>query len=228
MFIADYKKHNIFVIEPGSATPMEYFHSEEFNQPNDMTIASDGTIYASDPHWKRRDGQIWRISRSADGKVSGEKMANPRLMSTTNGIDLSPDEKTLYVGESNTREIWAYRIDGSNLVSPRLVKKFPDHDIDGIRTDVDGRLYVARMLKGTIVVLADNGRIEREISLTASEPSNIAFGGGDGRTIYVTQRKGGYIESFLVDRPGREFCLQNNRCGRSLPSHAGGKVKQQH
>jgi sugar lactone lactonase YvrE len=221
MFIADYKKHNIFVIEPGSAVPTEYFHSEEFNQPNDMTIASDGTIYASDPHWKRRDGQVWRISRSADGKVSGEKMANPRPMSTTNGIDLSPDEKTLYVGESNTREIWAYRIDGSNLVSPRLVKKFPDHDIDGIRADVDGRLYVARMLKGTIVVLADNGRIEREISLTASEPSNLAFGGGDGRTVYVTQRKGGYIESFLVDRPGREFCLQDNRCGRSLPSRAG-------
>jgi sugar lactone lactonase YvrE len=228
MFIADYKKHNIFVIEPGSTIPMEYFHSEEFNQPNDMTIASDGTIYASDPHWKRRDGQVWRISRSADGKVSGEKMASPRPMSTTNGIDLSPDEKTLFVGESNSREIWAYRIDGSNLVSPRLVKKFSDHDIDGIRTDIDGRLYVARMLKGTIVVLADNGRIEREISLTASEPSNLAFGGGDGRTIYVTQRKGGYIESFLVDRQGRESCLQDYRCARSLPSYAGEKVNQQH
>ena len=79
---------------------MEYFHSsEQFNQPNDMTIASDGTIYASDPHWKRRDGQVWRISRSADGKVSGEKMASPRPMSTTNGIDFSPDERTLFVGE---------------------------------------------------------------------------------------------------------------------------------
>jgi sugar lactone lactonase YvrE len=155
-------------------------------------------------------------------------MANPRPMSTTNGIDLSPDEKTLYVGESNTREIWAYRINGLNLVSPRLVKKFPDQDIDGIRTDVDGRLYVARMLKGTIAVLADSGRIEREISLTASEPSNLAFGGEDGRTIYVTQRKGGYIESFFVDRPGREFCLQDHRCGRSLPSHAGEKVNQEH
>jgi sugar lactone lactonase YvrE len=212
MFIADYKKHNIFVIEPGSAVPREYFHSDEFNQPNDMTIAKDGTIYASDPHWKRRDGQVWKISRSADGKVSGETMASPRAMSTTNGIDLSPDGKALYVGESNTREIWAYRIEGSKLGSPRLVRKFPDHDIDGIRTDVDGRIYVARMLKGTVVILTDSGRIEREISLTASEPSNLAFGGADGRTIYVTQRKGGYIESFRVDRPGREFCLQRDRC----------------
>jgi hypothetical protein len=61
MFIADYKKHNIFVIEPGSAVPTEYFHSEEFNQPNDMTIASDGTIYASDPHWKRHGHPLTMI-----------------------------------------------------------------------------------------------------------------------------------------------------------------------
>jgi sugar lactone lactonase YvrE len=212
MFIADYKKHNIFVIETGSAVPREYFRSDAFNQPNDMTIAGDGTIYASDPHWKRRDGQVWRIFRTADGKVRGEPMASPRAMSTTNGIDLSPDEKTLYVGESSTREIWAYRIDGSKLVSPRLVRKFPDHDIDGIRTDVDGRIYAVRMLNGTVVILTDSGRIEREIPLTASEPSNLAFGGADGRTIFVTQRKGGYIESFRVDRPGREFCLQRGRC----------------
>lgn len=109
-------------------------------------------------------------------------MANPRPMSTTNGIDLCPDEKTLYVEESNTREIWAYRIDGSNLVSPRLVKKFPDHDIDGIRTDVDGRLYVARMLKGTIVVLADNGRIERQftrIQLVGSPAGGTASPGDE-------------------------------------------------
>ena len=99
MFIADYKKHNIFVIEAGSAVPREYFRSDAFNQPNDMTIAKDGTIYASDPHWKRRDGQIWKISRTADGKVQGEPMTSPRALSTTNGIDLSPDEKTLYVGE---------------------------------------------------------------------------------------------------------------------------------
>jgi signal peptidase len=111
-------------------------------------------------------------------------------MSTTNGIDISPDGKTLYVGESDTREIWACRLDGNLLVAPRLVKKFPDFDIDGIRTDVDGRLYVARMLKGTIAVLTDDGRVLHEIRLNAAEPSNLAFGGEDGRTVFVTQRKG--------------------------------------
>jgi signal peptidase len=90
------------------------------------------------------------------------------------------------------------------------VKKFADFSLDGIRTDIDGRIYVARILKGTIAVLAPDGRALREIALRAKEPTNLAFGGADGKTVYVTQRKGGFIETFRVDRPGREFCLQRS------------------
>ena len=180
-----------------------------------MTIARDGTIYASDPHWKRRDGQVWRIAPAADGTGAGEVMTSPRAMSTTNGIDLSPDGKTLYVGESDTRESGPIASRARKLAAPRLVKKFPDFSIDGLRTDIDGRLFVARILKGTVAVLSPDGRIEREIPLQAKEPTNLAFGGPDGKTVFVTQRKGGFIESFRVERPGREFCLQQ---ARSLPT----------
>jgi sugar lactone lactonase YvrE len=208
MFVADYKKHNIFLVGPDGKQVETYFHSDDFNQPNDMTIAADGAIYASDPHWKQREGQIWRISRSADGTVAGEKMSADRKMSTTNGIDLSPDGQTLYVGESDTREIWSYRIDGSKLLSPKLVQRFDDFGIDGLRTDTEGNLLVARILKGTIAVLTPRGKLKREIKLSAAEPTNLAFGGNDGKTVYVTQRKGGFIESFRTDRPGREYCFR--------------------
>jgi signal peptidase len=211
MFVADWKRHNVFVIERG--VPRVYFASAAFNQPNDLTVAADGTLYASDPHWRRRDGQVWRIARAGEAG-QGEVMTSPRRMGTTNGIDLSPDGRTLYVGESETREIWAYRIEGARLTSPRLVRRFDDFSFDGLRTDIDGRIYVARILKGTIAVLAPDGRIEREIALGAAEPTNLAFGGPDGRTVFVTQRKGGFIETFRVERPGREFCLQQpERCG---------------
>jgi len=208
MFIADYKKHNIFAIPKGATEPVVWFHSDEMSQPNDITIARDGTIYASDPNWKGRDGQVWRITRGADGLGVGAVMASARKMSTTNGIDLSPDGKTLYVGESETREIWAHRIDGTKLVAPRLVTKFNDFSIDGLRVDVTGRIFVTRILKGTIAVLSPDGKIEREIRLNAKEPTNLAFGGRDGKTVFVTQRQGGFIETFRTDRPGREFCLQ--------------------
>src|ERR1700688_3556216 len=86
MFVADYKKHNIFLVSPDGKQVETYFHSDEFNQPNELKIAADGTIHASDPHWKKHDGQIWRIAKSADGNVVGEKMTADRKMSTTNGI----------------------------------------------------------------------------------------------------------------------------------------------
>ena len=124
-----------------------------------------------------------------------------------NGIDLSPDGKTLHVGESDKREIWSYRIDGNRQRSPRLVKRFIDFDIDGLRTDIAGNLYVARILKGTIAVLTSAGKLAREIELKAKEPTNLAFGGHDGKTVFVTERKGGFVEAFRTDSPGREFCL---------------------
>jgi signal peptidase len=92
------------------------------------------------------------------------------------------------------------------------VIKFPDLDIDGIRADITGTLYVARLLKGTIAVVSPDGTLLREIPTTAKEPTNLAFGGHDGKTVFVTQRKGGFIESFRVQQPGREFCSQAKSC----------------
>ncbi len=212
MFIADYKKHNIFVVRNGNSTPEVWFHSDQMNQPNDMTIGRDGTIYASDPNWKGRSGQIWRIAHGADGSVQGQVMAAPRAMGTTNGIDLSPDGKTLYVGESGSGQVWAYEVSGNELNKARLVKTFDRDTIDGVRTDVGGKLLIARILKGSIAVLTPDGKVQREIALKGREPSNLAFGGKDGKTIFVTQRQGGFIESFRTDEEGRESCLQRPDC----------------
>ena len=54
--------------------------------------------------------------------------------------------------------------------------------------------------------------VQREIALQGKEPTNLAFGGKDGRTVFVTQRQGGYIEAFRTDKEGREHCVQNGSC----------------
>ncbi|WP_316232169.1 SMP-30/gluconolactonase/LRE family protein [Bradyrhizobium sp. SZCCHNR1051] len=212
MFVADYKKHNIFAIAPGTTEPRLVFHADDMSQPNDVTLSRDGTIYASDPNWKARSGRVWRIAKGADGVMQGAAMIAPRAMGTANGIDLSPDGRTLYVGESNSGEIWSYAIDGDALTRPKLIKTFEPNTIDGLRTDASGRLLVARILKGSIAMLAPDGRMIREIALKAKEPTNLAFGGTDGKTVYVTQRQGGFIESFRTDVEGREHCLQMRKC----------------
>jgi signal peptidase len=214
MYVADFKKHNVFVLEPGGTVPRVYFHSGQFHQPNDLAIAADGTLYASDPNFPGRTGRIWRITRGTDGKGSGEIMTSDRAMGVTNGLDLSPDGGTLYVSESNTREVWAYRLDGAKLASPRLVRRFPvpasgpKPELDGLRTDADGRIFVTRPLNGTVAVLPPDGTLVREVALRGKEPTNLTFGGPDGKTVYVTQRDGRFIETFRTDRPGREPCLQ--------------------
>jgi signal peptidase len=212
MFIADYKKHNIFEVRRGSLEPIVWFHSDLMNQPNDMTIASDGTIYASDPNWKGRNGQIWRIAKTADGLVQGQVMTAPRAMGTTNGIDLSPDGNTLYVGESSNGQLWSYAIRGNELTNAKLVKAFEPNTIDSVRTDVAGKLLIARILKGTIAVMKPDGTVQQEVALKGKEPTNLAFGGNDGRTVFVTQRQGGFIESFRTDQEGREHCIQKPSC----------------
>jgi sugar lactone lactonase YvrE len=58
-------------------------------------------------------------------------MSSERRMGITNGLDLSPDDATLYVSKSNTREPWAYRLEGATLTAPRLVKKFDAFDSTG-------------------------------------------------------------------------------------------------
>jgi len=208
MYVADFKKHTVWVIERGETTPQVYFHSDRFNQPNDLAIAADGTLYASDPRFASpAGGQIWRITRGADGKGQGEVMSSTRRLGVTNGIDLSPDGATLYVSESNSRQVWAYRLDGSKLLDPRLVRTFADFEVDGLRTDIDGRIYLARLSAGKIAIIGADGSLQREVPVSGKQPTNLTFGGPDGRTVFVTQKEGRFIEAFRVDRPGREPCL---------------------
>ena len=213
MYVADYKLHNVFVFEPGQDSPQVYFHSDSLNQPNDLAIARDGTLYLSDPDFKGGTGQIWRVTRGPDGKGSGEVLLSERKLGVTNGIDLGPDDETLYVGESNTREVWSYRPVGSKLTEPRLINKFDSSDLDGLRTDIDGNIFVTRPGNGTVAMLAPDGTLVREIATLGKKPSNLTFGGPGGKTIFVTQVDGGYVESFRVSRPGREPCLEASDLG---------------
>jgi signal peptidase len=204
MYVADFKKHNVFVFEKGQTHPNVYFHSDAFHQPNDLAITPDGTLYASDPLFPKHTGQIWRLSRMPDGRCQGQVLSCDRTMGTTNGIDLSPDGQTLYVSESESHELWAYQLQGDGLGAPRLLRTF-DSELDGLRTDADGNVFVARPRNGTVAVVAPNGDLKQEIRLQGKNPSNLTFGGADGMTVYVTQVDGRFIESFRVDRRGREF-----------------------
>jgi sugar lactone lactonase YvrE len=201
MLVADYKGHKIYKINMRSRKIEVLAHEERMHQPNDLCITEGDVVFASDPDWDKEKGQVWRVD--ADGKCSlaaGD-------MGTTNGIEVAPDEGTLYVNESVQRRIWAFDLKDGALSNKRLLIEFPDHGLDGMRCDVEGRLYVTRYGKGTIAVLSPKGEVLREIPLHGAKPSNLCFGGEDGCTVYVTLADQGNVESFRVDVPGREWVL---------------------
>src|SRR5438552_8686174 len=200
MLIADYTNHNILKVDMISKQLSVYAHDSMMNQPNDIAIDSKDRLYDSDPNWKASTGRIWRIDTNGKTTVLEDNMG------TTNGIEVSPDEKILYVNEFVQRMVWAYDLSpGGAISNKRLLIGFADFGMDGMRCDVDGNLYIARYGKGTVAKVSSKGELLKEITLLGKNPSNIAFGGPDGRTAYVTLQDHGNIESFRVEAPGREW-----------------------
>ena len=202
MFVADYTGHNVLMIDVDSRKISVFAHESAMAQPNDLAIMSNDIIFASDPDWKNGTGSIWRVD--SEGKVT----LLEKDMGTTNGIEVAPADDRLYVNESVQRNIWVYDLDPSGAISnKKLFHAFDDFGMDGMRCDIEGNLYVTRHGKGTVAVLSPNGEMVREIRMAGTKPSNIAFGGPDGCTCYVTDQDRKLVETFRVASPGREWML---------------------
>ena len=200
MYLPDFKGHNVLEVDTKTKKVSVYVHSDKFHQPNDLCINSRDQLYASDPDWKNSGGQIWRIDKG------GKPVLLESNMGTTNGIELSPDEKTLYVNESIQRKIWKYDVDkAGNISNKKLFTEYPDFGFDGMKCDKAGNLYIARWGKGTIVVLSPAGKEIREIPLTGKQCSNLTFGGKDGKTVFVTLQDRKCMEMFKVAIPGKRY-----------------------
>jgi len=199
MFIADYTNHNILIIKKGSNKAVIYAHESSANQPNDIAISPNGILYASDPDWKNSTGQLWKIDDHGFHLLESD-------MGTTNGIEVSPDGKKIYVNESVQRKIWIYELDDNgNLKNKKLFFSFDDFGMDGMRCDNKGNLYVCRYGVGKVVVINPKGKIIRVVELTGKNPTNITFGGKDNKQCFVTVSDRGCIETFFSKNPGKGF-----------------------
>jgi sugar lactone lactonase YvrE len=206
MLIADYTNHNVLKVDMQTRQIEVRAHEPTMNQPNDLAIGGNDIVYASDPNWKESTGQIWRVgTEGACTRLEGN-------MGTTNGIEVSPGEDKLYVNESVQRNVWVYDLSPKGEINnKRLLIQFPDYSMDGMRCDVEGNLYITRHGKGTVAVVSPAGKVLREISLPGKMPTNLAFGGPDGRTVYVTEADRCNAVVFRADLPGRSWQLYQRR-----------------
>lgn len=205
IIITDKVKHHIFAVDRESHAVSVVVRNDDMHEPNDITITAGDVLYASDPDWKRVNGRVWRIEDGVMTVVADS-------MGTVNGIEISPDGKTLYVNESMEARIWAFDVaaDGS-LSNRRLFHAFDEDALDAMRCDVAGNLFAARYGHGTIAMFSPSGELIREIGFDGKRPSNMAFGGPDGCTVYVTVADLGTIETFRAEHPGRLWQLMRDR-----------------
>jgi sugar lactone lactonase YvrE len=197
MYIADYSGHNILKVNSDTNKISVFAHNPKMNQPNDLAMMKSGTLFASDPNWSSNTGNLWRID------TNGTTHLLESDMGTTNGIEVSADQKYLYVNESMQRKVWVYDIKADNsLNNKRLLIEFSDFGLDGMRVDIKGNLYIARYGKGVIAKVSPQGKLLSEIKLKGKHPTNVAFGGKDGNQVFVTMQKRGAIETFFTQYPG--------------------------
>jgi gluconolactonase len=162
------------------------------NAPNDLVIRHDGNIYFTDSDWGVRAGAgharmgVYRISPAGE-------LSRILDLDKPNGIALSPDGATLYVGCDVQAKVWKLPVDAAGATGDPVLFidganvpggfKVPD----GICVDDTGNLYVANNADEVkaIVVFDPAGHAMGRIPIP-ERPSNCTFGGADRKTLYVT------------------------------------------
>jgi gluconolactonase len=164
----------------------ENYQGKKFNAPNDIAVRRDGHVYFTDPAFGSADDRreldfygVWHIGPKGDLDVVAKLQTRP------NGITVSPDGKALYVCDSDRHAVAAFDLDRAGAAGNLrdLIKNVAGVP-GGIRTDADGRLYVAA--KG-LAVYSTQGKLERTL-LDGENITNCAFGGGDLEWLFVASR----------------------------------------
>ena len=163
---------------------------QKFNSPNDLALRSDGTIYFTDPDFQlgNRTSQtgrkgVYRVTPSGAVSLVDGTFVQP------NGIALSPNQGVLYVADYGGNVVRAFTVaaDGSTSGRRDFVRVTSP---DGLGMDCLGNLYVASGA-GSIQVFSPSGSQLGSVGV-ASGLSNLAFGGSDGRTLFITAGKALY------------------------------------
>jgi gluconolactonase len=164
------------------------FEGEPFDRPNDLVLDRRGGVYFTDPG----PGNVYYVDES--GAVSRILAELPR----PNGLLLSPEGTTLYVLPSGSPEVLSYHLDAPGKPGPKVVlcelkqqEGAQPRGGDGLTVDERGVLYLTQPALSSLQVVAPSGNTLGFIRVPEA-PSNCAFGGPDGKTLFITARTSVY------------------------------------
>lgn len=168
-------------------------NTESFKGVNDLTLDAQGNIYFTDQGQTGLHDATGRVYRlSAVGKLD-ILLAN---VPSPNGIALSPDEKFLFVAATRGNCVWRMPLQGDGSISKtgQFFTSYGPSGPDGLAMDVSGRLLVANPGLGYVWVLNQRAEPVQVLRGPAGHSlTNMAFGGKNHQTLFVTDSSSGSI-----------------------------------
>jgi len=192
-------------------------NGHKLSAPNDLVFDKEGGFYFTDlgkryKHQRDNGGLYYALP---DGS-SIKELVYPIV--TPNGVGLSPDEKTVYVADTETSRLYAW-----DIVAPGQVKHepFPSayggrcvcglpgfQRFDSLAVTAAGNICVATLMTGHITVISPASQMLRQVKMPDVYPTNICFGGRDMKTAYITLSGSGQLAAMDWPEPGLRLNFQ--------------------
>ena len=205
----------------GSRTILvDRFDGKRFNSPNDLAFDDQGSLWFTDPRYGDKTDDLELDHKSVyrlDPQPSGRWEITRVTHDTTNpnGLLISPDQRWLYVaqseyGEGKARELRAYPINDDRSVGAYQVLHnfYPHRGVDGMCLDTEGNIIATagwqRSGPGPMIyVFAPDGRVLETHQVPVDHPTNCTFGDADLQTLYITA--GGSLYRVRTERRGYQL-----------------------
>ena len=210
----DYAGGSIQRIDPRTGEVRTLYtecNGHKLSAPNDLVFDRQGGFWFTDMgkrHERHRDHGGLYYALPDGSKIT--EAAYPIL--SANGVGLSPDERTVYVADTEPARLWAFSIESPGKLrldpfpSPsggHLIAGLPGYQrFDSLAVQANGAICVATLVTGCITVIAPDGRVIRQELMPDSHPTNICFAGPDRQTAYITLSETGRLGVMDWPDPG--------------------------
>jgi gluconolactonase len=200
LIVCEHAGRRVSRIEKDGSTKTiaSHYKGRRLNSPNDVVVKSDGYIYFTDPPYGLNPtygvAEYPELDFAGVYRVApdGSDMAVVTADCTPNGLAFSPDEKRLYVADTEENHVLVYDVDpDGGLSGGRLFAQMPGNSLapDGIKVDRNGHVFVTGA--GGVWVFEPGGA-RLGIIPVPELPANLAWGDADWSTLYITARTSVY------------------------------------
>jgi gluconolactonase len=205
IFIADYK-NGVMLLDPvnGKVTPyLVRANLERFKAINDLFFASNGDLYFTDQGLTGlhdATGRVFRVRPNGQVTCLLDNVPSP------NGLVMNRDETILYVAVTRGNCVWRVPFTRSGEVAKvgLFIQMSGGGGPDGMALDDQGRLLVAHVGLGSVWVFDAHGEpVYRIQSCAGRATTNVAFGGPENKTLYITESESAQILTADLDVPGK-------------------------